>query len=238
MSAPRTARSRARLELTLEIKDAARRQLAVDGADRLSLRAVARELEMAPSALYRYFASRDDLLTALIIDSYDAVGDQAEQAIVELPTADILGHWLAVCRAVRTWAVDHPHEFALIYGSPLPGYRAPSDTIAPASRVYLLLLGLVRDAHHAGRLAPAPGGPPLPSALRKDSKRMLAALDLKGLPPIVLTRAITAWTQVIGAISLELFGHLQGGFDDNAALFEHTVRLMADLVGFEHGSAR
>jgi len=80
-NAPRTARERARAELTREIKEAARRQLAATGADGISLRAVARELGMASSALYRYYPSRDDLLTALIIDAYDAVGDAAEQAV-------------------------------------------------------------------------------------------------------------------------------------------------------------
>ena len=107
---------------------------------------------MVPSGLYRYFPSRDELLTALIIEAYDALGERAAHAIVELPASDLVGRWRAVCRAVHRWAVEHPHEFALVYGSPVPGYQAPSDTIAPATRVYSLLLGLVRDGYHAGQL--------------------------------------------------------------------------------------
>src|SRR6202046_3771698 len=91
-SASRTARERARAELTREIKQEARRQLAASGAQGLSLRAVARELGMVSSALYRYFPSRDELLTALIIDAYDALGEAAEAADSGVvPAADVRG---------------------------------------------------------------------------------------------------------------------------------------------------
>src|SRR3954471_14523372 len=105
---PTTARERVRAELTAEITEAARRQLAEVGAAALSLRAVARELGMASSALYRYFPSRDDLRTRRIIDGYDALGETAEKA--DVPTAPPAERWLAICRAVRTWAREHPHE--------------------------------------------------------------------------------------------------------------------------------
>src|SRR3981189_932442 len=140
MSASRTARERARAELTREIKDAARRQLAVEGAAGLSLRAVARELGMVSSAVYRYFPSRDDLLTALIIEAFDAVGQAAEMADASRPRQDLEGRGLAVSRAVRRWAGAHPQQYALVYGSPVPGYQAPTDTVDPASRVSLVLL--------------------------------------------------------------------------------------------------
>src|ERR1017187_1392055 len=155
MTATQTARDRARAELTREIKSEARRQLAAEGAQRLSLRAVARELGMASSALYRYFSSRDDLLTALIIDAYDAIGESAERAVAALPRTDIRGRWRACWHAVRGWAIAHPHEYALIYGSPVPGYSAPQETIAPASRMAAVLGGLLSDAWSA-RLT---GGP-------------------------------------------------------------------------------
>src|SRR3984885_3114705 len=112
-----TARERARAEIAGEIKDEARRQLATTGAQ-LSLRAVAKELGMVSSALYRYYPSRDDLLTALIIDAYDAVGAAAEQAIVGPgPARERL---IAACHAVRDWARSNPQEYALVYGSPVP----------------------------------------------------------------------------------------------------------------------
>src|SRR3954464_15163711 len=110
MTATRTARERARAELTQEIKDEARRQLAEVGAHGLSLRAVARELGMVSSALYRYFPSRDRLLTELIVDAYDSVGEAAESALEGAADAGPVQRWIAVCEAVREWALAHPHE--------------------------------------------------------------------------------------------------------------------------------
>jgi AcrR family transcriptional regulator len=231
MAAPGTARARARAELTREILEVARRQLATVGAGELSLRAVAREVEMVPSGLYRYFAGRDDLLTALIIESYDAVGDQAERALAGTSENDHRGRWRAVCHSVRGWAVTYPQEFALIYGSPVPGYQAPTDTVAPSGRVYMLLLGIVGEGFQAGQLTPPPTEPPLRTTLAEDATALLSTFDVSGLPPAVLLRAMTAWTQLLGAISQELFGHLDGAFRDNAEFFDYTVELMADVVG-------
>lgn len=137
MNTVRGARERARIEVTAAIKDEARRMLGAEGAAKLSLRAVARELGMVSSALYRYFPSRDELLTALIIDAYDSVGAAAETADAHARAAGAppRTRWIAVCEAVRSWAVEHPHEYALIHGSPVPGYSAPSTPSArpPAS---------------------------------------------------------------------------------------------------------
>src|SRR5215469_7189005 len=152
-----TARERARAELTREIKEEASRQLAEVGADGLSLRAVARSLGMVSSALYRYFKSRDDLLTALIIDAYDAVGEAAEAAVASHTARHAAARWAAACRAVRAWALANPHEYALIYGSPVPGYRAPEATIGPAARVPLAFVGLLGDALAHGEITGADG---------------------------------------------------------------------------------
>ena len=155
-AAPRaaTARERVRAELSREIKEEARRQLAASGAGGLSLRAVARELGMVSSALYRYYPSRDDLLTALIIDAYNALGSAAEGAIAAGHAQGVpaRARWTAVCHAVRGWALANPHEYALIYGSPVPGYRAPEATIGPAARVPLAFVGLLSDALAHGDL--------------------------------------------------------------------------------------
>ena len=154
MSDVRGIRERARAEITAAILDAARRQLATVGAADLSLRAIAREIGMVSSAVYRYVASRDDLLTLLIIESYDALGAAVEAAAAKRRAP--AERFLAAARAVRTWAVEHPHEYALLYGSPVPGYEAPQDTIGPASRTTLALVGIVADAARDGDLdAPA-----------------------------------------------------------------------------------
>ena len=140
------ARDRARAEVTRQILDAARRHLATDGASGLSLRAIARELGVSSSAVYRYVASRDELLTRLMVAAYDALGVAAETAEAAVARDDLPGRWAAVCHAVRAWARAHPHEYALVYGTPVPGYAAVSATIAPAARIPTLLLGILADA--------------------------------------------------------------------------------------------
>jgi AcrR family transcriptional regulator len=234
-NAGQTARERARAELTREIKEEARRQLAVSGADGLSLRAVARSLGMVSSALYRYFPSRDDLLTALIVDAYNAVGSAAEAAIGPAGTGDHRGRWAAACRSVRSWALDHPHEYALIYGSPVPGYRAPSETVGPASRVPLAFVAVLRDAVAAGVLgAGSSAEPPLDGPLAEQAAALASVTlppDGPAVPPHVLVRAVVAWTQLFGMISFELFGQFVGSFEPGDRLFEHAVAQMASFVG-------
>ncbi|HET6297786.1 MAG TPA: TetR/AcrR family transcriptional regulator [Kribbella sp.] len=227
MNAGRTARDRARTELTREIKDSARRHLATEGAERLSLRAVSRELGMVSSALYRYFPSRDDLLTALIIDAYDALGAEAEAAAKA--HEDPREAWLAACRAVRTWAIKHQHEYALIYGTPVAGYKAPQTTVQPAARVPLVLLGLLGSAQARGVLVP-PGDAPEPGGLLAEQTATLADLA-PGVPAKVLVRTVIVWTQLFGMISFELFGQLVGTMDPADEFFEAASAQLADFVG-------
>ncbi|MFI1487019.1 TetR/AcrR family transcriptional regulator [Streptomyces sp. NPDC020747] len=226
MSTARGARARARIEVTAAIKDEARRQLAEDGAAKLSLRAVARELGMVSSALYRYFPSRDDLLTALIIDAYDSLGAAAEAAHAKVADTGPIHRWTAVCEAVREWALGHPHEYALIYGSPVPGYTAPDTTVPPASRVALLLIGIVRDAHQGAGVAL----PPLPAELGPEARRL--AHDLApDLPPAVVTALVAAWAQLYGLVSFELFGQFNRVVEDRATFFRHAVDRLGHGVG-------
>ena len=235
-----TARERARAELTREIKEEARRQLAATGADGLSLRAVAKELGMVSSALYRYYPSRDDLLTALIIDAYDALGEVAETAIAASARPRV--RWLAACHAIRGWALAHPHEYALVYGSPVPGYRAPEATIGPASRVPLAFAGIVRDALAAGELAAPREALPVTGVLAGQAVTLAEVLARAaaapaapgapaGVPPDALVRAVIAWAQLFGMISFELFGQFVGSFEPADALFGYAVAQLTAFVG-------
>ncbi|WP_377271531.1 TetR/AcrR family transcriptional regulator [Peterkaempfera sp. SMS 1(5)a] len=226
MAAIRTARQRAREELTLEIKEEARRQLAAEGAQRLSLRAVARELGMVSSALYRYFPSRDDLLTALIIDAYNALGERAESAVATAPEADARARWRALCHAVRDWAGANPHEYALVYGTPVPGYQAPRATVEPAARVALVLVAVMCGAPPAER----PQGR-IPTGELAEQLGSLAAQIAPELDAAVLARALIAWTQLFGMVSFELFGHLVGSADPAGPFFAQAVEEMADFLG-------
>lgn len=226
-------RSRVRAELVREIKVEARRQVAEAGAPALSLRAVARQLEMASSAVYRYFPSRDELLTALIVDAYDAIGGAVEAADAGCERDDFAGRWRADCHAVRAWALANPHEYALAYGSPVPGYRAPQETVGPASRVTLALAAVVRDTAAGGLLRDPftpEHAPVLFPAAAAEAKRV-GAEGLEGLPAAAILRALMAWTQLFGAVSFELFGHLLGVVDETAALFDQAVMDMGAFVG-------
>lgn len=231
MSAGRTARERVRAELTREITEIARRQLGTAGAAGLSLRAVAREMGMVSSAIYRYFPSRDDLLTALIIDGYNALGEAVERADAAVPASDHGGRWLAVCRAVREWALAHPHEYALLYGSPVPGYEAPQDTVPAALRDTIVFARIVTEAHHAGALDPAAPGPAAPPVIADDMARVRQAVRLD-VPDDVAARGLTAWAALYGTVGFELFGQFDGVIDNRAAYFDHTMILMGRLVGF------
>ncbi|MFD8999433.1 TetR/AcrR family transcriptional regulator [Streptomyces sp. NPDC059582] len=226
VGATRGARARARIEVTAAIKDEARRQLAAEGAAKLSLRAVARELGMVSSALYRYFPSRDDLLTALIIDAYNSLGESAETAAAAVAEAGPAQRWTVVCEAVREWALAHPHEYALIYGSPVPGYSAPQTTVPAAARVGIVLIDIVRDAHQGLGLAKTP----LPAELRVEARRMAADLA-PDLPPEAAAALVAAWAQLFGLIGFELFGQFHRVVEDRAPFFRHAVTQLAHGVG-------
>src|SRR5689334_931603 len=217
-NASQTARQRARAELTREIKEAARRQLAETGAPQLSLRAVARELGLVSSALYRYFPSRDDLLTALIIDAYDSLGEAAETAAAATGTAGPSSGWRAVCHAIRDWARQNPHEYALIYGSPVPGYQAPRDTVAPAARVPLVLGQLVREsqtiqaassAGEAGRASAGAAGAVFPTSDAGATKERRRSEEGRQCPPAALREPIS--TAILAAQAAIVAGAIAPG---------------------------
>ncbi|MBU7600190.1 TetR/AcrR family transcriptional regulator [Streptomyces sp. P38-E01] len=230
------ARSRARAEVTAAIKEEARRQLAEEGAARLSLRAVARELGMVSSALYRYFPGRDELLTALIVDAYSAAGAVAEAAASDSEGSAPSVRWREVCRALRRWALAHPHEYALVYGSPVPGYAAPDRTTEAASRIAMALFGVVADAVAAGDCAEPVDGPP--AELLADAREVRARIGLE-LPAAVLARSLVVWPQLFGLIGFEVFGQLRGVIERRETYFDHAVDQLAATLGlFGERSAR
>ncbi|MFD9436920.1 TetR/AcrR family transcriptional regulator [Streptomyces sp. NPDC060002] len=229
-STVRGARARARIEVTAAIKEEAGRQLASEGAAKLSLRAVARELGMVSSAVYRYFPSRDDLLTALIIDAYDSLGEAAEAA--HATVADAAGdatpveRWVVVGEAVRGWALAHPQEYALIHGSPVPGYSAPRTTVPAAARVGLLLIGIVRDAHESHALEV----PLLTDELVPEAVRLAADLA-PDLPPGAVAALVAAWAQLYGLVGFELFGQFNRVVEEREPFFRYAVTRLAREVG-------
>nr|ADJ67261.1 putative tetR family transcriptional regulator [uncultured bacterium] len=136
-SKPPTPRERARARTIEDIVRLGREHLAVHGAAALSLRAVARDLGVVSSAVYRYVENREELLTLLLIDAYNELGDEVDAAVAALPAADFAGRFSALGSAVRRWALREPARYGLLFGSPVPGYRAPAErTPAAGFRVY------------------------------------------------------------------------------------------------------
>jgi AcrR family transcriptional regulator len=226
-----TTRRESRERITAELMAAARRQLAAVGAAGLSLREVAREIGMVSSAVYRYVESRDDLLTRLIVEAYDSLGAVAEAARDRAGDAGDADRWLAVARAIRAWALAHPQEHLLLYGSPVPGYAAPPDTVVPGTRVTLALVSIVRDAHRGGRLvAPSTSSRPIDEALADD---LVGLAGLTELPvgPETMVALLAAWTQLFGLVSFELTNQTRGMVEHHAELFDATARLGAERIG-------
>jgi len=218
-----SARQRVHAAVREDIIGTAREQLAAAGAASLSLRAVARELGMAPSAMYRYFQSRDELLTALIVEAYDAMGAVAEAA-AEHGGGTAAERFKSVCWALRDWALAHPHEYALLYGTPVPGYHAPELTIDPASRVTRVLGGILRDACQAGEIAES-RIPPISEA------QPVAEEVMAGVPLPAVARGLAVWSFLFGQISFEVFGRFEGVVTNGEVLFDYAISTMLDIVG-------
>ncbi|SDR04777.1 DNA-binding transcriptional regulator, AcrR family [Tsukamurella pulmonis] len=221
VNASQTARERARAELTAEITRSAREQLQEVGAAALSLRAVARDLGLASSAVYRYFPSRDALLTALITEAYAALGDAVEAADAAA-TGGPRERWRAAGHAVRDWARAHPHEYTLLYGSPVPGYHAPAETTAAAIRTSGALARIAALGH---------GEAPAPSGAYAEQLRAVAEAVAPEAEPAQLALALLAWTQLFGAVSFELFGQFANTLEPADAMFDYTLERIADLLG-------
>jgi AcrR family transcriptional regulator len=225
-----TPRARARAAALEEIKRVARAQLAERGAAALSVRLVAREVGMCSSGVYRYFASRDELLTALIIDAYDALGAAVEEAEGAIDRADHLERWWAAAQAIRQWAQAHPQEYGLVFGSPVPGYLAPQDTVLPAARVPFVLAAILRDAYESRVVADGVSrGDQHEFGL--DPSFSTSGMPLEGLPDEMVAAGVRAWTELFGLISFELFGHLKGSVLDGDVFFRTACDRMAGALG-------
>jgi len=230
-------RARVRAEMTSEIKAVARRHLETDGAN-LSLRAVARDMGMVSSALYRYFSSRDQLLTALIVDAYNALGETVETADGHVTDrSQLRARWLAAARSIRGWALSQPAEYALLFGSPVPGYAAPTETIVAAARTPIVLIGILADGFASGALRHCGGDRPaaradarMTDAIRDDLSRARGDIA-PGLPDQLMFAGIAGWIQLFGVVSFELFGQFNNVVEARAEFFDAQMELMADLIG-------
>jgi AcrR family transcriptional regulator len=211
-----------------QIVELGRRHLVTDGAAGLSVRAIARDLGMVSSAVYRYVASRDELLTLLLIDAYTELADAVDRA-----RESNAGSWRdqlsAMARAARAWAVAQPARWALLYGSPVPGYQAPADlTVGPGTRVVGALFGVVAAGIDAGDIA----APNIQAAqpMSADFDAIRSEFAFSGDDATVL-KCFLLWAALVGAISMEVFG--QYGADtltDPESVFDGQIALLVDML--------
>ncbi len=231
-----TPRERARERTLNEIRKLAWHQVEEVGAAALSLRGIARDLGIVSSAIYRYVASRDDLLTALLVEGFSDLAEAVERAEAEVPRDAYRERWLTVCRAMRAWALDRPAAWGLLYGGPVPGYAAPQQTTGPpGARVLLCQGAALIEARAAGRLRPrqGPSGslPEPPAELRAELEGAAAAYQLD-IDAEMVALGIFGWTISIAVISSEIFEHLgPDAFHARDQLAEFQFAGTADALG-------
>lgn len=198
--------------MTDAILRSARTQLESAGVEGVTLREVARDVGIAVSALYRYVDSRDDLLTALLVEAFTEHADAVDAAVDAADPDDLPGAVVAAFRAYRAWSVEHPAQFGLAFGAPVPGYRAPSDrTVAAAVRPGGRVMALYARAHAAGLVDP--------EVLARRAARLddgtsarfadLAHRQAYDLPVPAVALAVDALVRVHGFTVMEVFGQLR-----------------------------
>jgi len=225
---PLTRRERVRAATIDEIKTTARLQMAEHGGATLSLRAIAHEMGMTAPALYRYFASRDDLVTALIVDAYHSLA-AALAATRDANHEDHAASIIASANAYRNWALAHAEEYGLIFGTPIPGYKAPMEITSPAAAKSMAVLIDVLDAGWRD------GAFETDDTLSGTSDLVQAWIDKFGYegPPAVIQFAMGCWAHIHGLVSLELFGHLTAvpGEISVDSFFETEIQAMVAQMG-------
>jgi AcrR family transcriptional regulator len=214
-----------------QIKTAARQQMALHGTAGISLRGIARELGITAPAIYNYFPRLDNLLTALIVDAFTDLAEAMEAAEDAAPSRRPADRIAVLCLAYRRWAVDHPLDFQLIYGNPIPGYEAPAEiTIPLARRPFLRIFACFMEAHQAGELAiPAEyqAVPPAMVAHLAEWKRQ-SEIDM---PDPLIGLLMSGWARIHGMVMLELFHHLQPLVGDAAVLYRYEIDALVQYLG-------
>jgi AcrR family transcriptional regulator len=218
-------------DLESAIKETAREQIAEKGAATLSLRAIARALEITAPAIYNYFSGRDDLVTALIVDAYNSLGDALRTSQASLQDASHDKRIFASARAYRNWALTHPEEYSLIFGTPIPGYHAPMEITGPAAAGNMsVLISVLHNAWEAGVLKTEGVLSSTPEMIRAWIEKFEYPGD-----PVVIQFAMASWAQIHGMVSLELHGHFLAVPNEISIdeFFEVEIRAMLTRMGFK-----
>lgn len=227
-----TRRERQRESTRGEILATAWRQIAEQGVASLSLRAIAREMGMTAPGLYRYYPSRDDLVTVLIIEAFNSFSVALETSRDACKPDDHVARFRAVCKAYFQWAISNPQKYALIFGTPVPGYVLDQRAGPAAQRGFLVLQTVIGEAYTAGKITGDAVTIRMPAAL----KSQYEVLKKYGMPyvPVVTQLALSTWSMVHGMASLYLYGYFAGFLADQSESFAYLeIEKMIRALGFE-----
>lgn len=223
-----TRRERYREETKGEAKRIALEQLAEQGVEGISLNAIAKRMGVTGPALYRYFKGRDDLVTELIRDAWHDLADTAEASVTSSDGADPADRVRAFGEAFRSWAIAQPHRYLLLFGTPLPGYHAPVDTIVAAHRTMSALLSVLPRARSGD----------VESALDEQLRAWARSRGEGDVPPAVLLTGMRAFTRLHGVLSLEVSGQFGPMGIDPALLYRAEVESLILGESGTRGSTR
>ncbi|MFY1634227.1 TetR/AcrR family transcriptional regulator [Solwaraspora sp. WMMB335] len=217
------------LKVADQVKSEAYTRLARKGTAALPLANIAADLKVDPAEVHRHFSDPAHLLTAMILDAYQDMGDAAEYGAKQAVGHGPLSQWVATCRSIREWAMANPERYVLIWGPPQPDYSAPAETMVVGARAATILISLLRQAHDAGTLTVF-DDPTMSEGMQRNVDA-LAEGFLAGLPPTTIARTLVAWTQLLGMVSFSVYGHVQGFAADPNAFFDHAAAAMGRFVG-------
>ena len=217
-----TRREERRAQTVAEIKSLAMEQIRRGGPDAVSLSGIVRDMSMSPAAVYRYFENRDALLADLVVDAYN---DFADSLVGADEDSDPLRHLDAVLRASRSWALEHPNAYRLIFQTAIgSGETFASDrTIPAASRSMGVLVEAVSAVAEAREEATTEGGRELGDGMIEALEQWRDRTGITDYSVDVLALAFLAWTRIHGIISLELGGHLASTGIGAQVLFDAEV---------------
>jgi len=224
MPKQQTRRERLRESTLTEIKETAHKQMAENGAAALSLNAIAREMGMSTPALYRYFKNRDALVTELIIEAYQALGDRLEAADKAIESEKYHVRFHAVCQAYRNWAVAYPQAYTLIYGTPIPHYHAPRERTVPlAGRIMTIFGTILGEAWQADEITMPASYTQISAHNQQIIDSLLQDMPAKEATAPIFILTILVWSRINGVVWSELYGHFVPGMAETGELFQTMI---------------
>ncbi|MBC7810599.1 MAG: WHG domain-containing protein, partial [Burkholderiales bacterium] len=148
-----------------------------------------------------------------------------------VPESQPVQRLMAAMLAYRQWAIDHPTDYMLIYGNPIPGYHAPREVTVPAvMRTSVTFVSLLQALDEGGLLTLPSDYDDLPPTVAEHLRGILGR-DGYEVPVGVLYLTTVVWTRIHGMISLELYGHTPPVVGDPAAMYRYEAQLLFKHMG-------